>query len=192
MKNNGKLPVIVLAGFSCAGKSTISKRLASLCGFDLIDQHIVYKEIANAKGYERARYWLADVGSEVFIRATTLENVRRINDLKLSNGVIIDASCGPLMHNLMNSDLINARVINIAVTANEDLRIMRIVRRMACSDEEARTELFFRDSILSEWKLEKVMKEADFRVVNEDEIDHAVGQRIDWPTNRGIVKPLCN
>ncbi len=184
-----KLPVIVLAGFSCAGKSTISKRLIDLYGFDLMEQYVIYSGIAYTKGYKRTRYWLAEVGDEVFVKETTLENVRRINALKGSKGVVIDASYGPVMDEILRSSLINARIIVVAVKADEILRAVRMAGRMGATDEEAQVELTFRDSFLSEVNLDEVLEKADFEVVNRSGIEDALSQLAEELTKLGIHKP---
>ena len=92
-----KRPVIVLAGFSCTGKSTIAERLVDLYGFNLMEQYVIYNSIAVAKGYRRTRYWLAEVGNEVFVKEITLETVRRINALETSKGIFLNTNyCPPI------------------------------------------------------------------------------------------------
>lgn len=176
MATERKLPVIVLAGFSCAGKSTISKRLVDLYGFDLMEQYVIYSGIAYSKGYKRTRYWLAEVGNEVFVKETTLENVRRINELESSRGVVLDASYGPVMDNILRSSLINAQLIVVSIRADEAMRAVRMAGRMGATDEEARVELTFRDSFLSEVNLENVLEKADFEVVNRKGTEDALNQ----------------
>jgi dephospho-CoA kinase len=184
-----KLPVIVLAGFSCAGKSTISKRLVDLYGFDLMEQYVIYSSIAYAKGYKRTRHWLAEVGNEVFVKETTLENVRRINAIKESKGVVIDASYGPVMDEILRSSLINAQIIVVAVKADEAMRAVRMAGRMGATDEEAKVELTFRDSFLSEVNLEEVLEKADFEVVNRSGVEDALNQLANELAKLGIPKP---
>jgi len=158
--------VIVLAGFSCAGKTTISRLLADLCGYDLMDQRQIYSRIALARGYERTRDWLSSVGGEVFVKETTLETIRRIKALPASRGVVIDASYGPAMHEQLRSGLANIRIIVVSIRAVESERAMRMAGRMNASEEAAGTELDFRDNFLKEVNLEAVLAEADIKVVN--------------------------
>lgn len=175
---NDKLPVIVLAGYSCAGKSTISKGLVDHYGFNLMEQYVIYHNIAMKKGYKRTRYWLADIGNETFVKETTLETVRIINALDESKGVIIDASYGPVMDTILRSGLINAKVITIHVNAvNQDVRVKRMMGRLGgASEEEARTELTFRDSFLKDVGLENVIAKADFEILNRGNIEDVLEQ----------------
>lgn len=181
--------VIVLAGFSCTGKSTISKRLVALYGFNLMEQYVVYNSIAVAKGYKRTRHWLAEIGNEFFIKETTLETVRRINALEASKGIVIDASYGPLMHAILRSSLINTRIIVITVITDQDVRTRRIAGRIGAFEEEAKVELAFRDGFLKEVNLEKVMEEADFEVANNDSIEEVLNQIVNELAKLGIPKP---
>lgn len=184
-----KLPVIVLAGFSCAGKSTLSKRLVDLYGFDLVEQYVVYSSIAHTRGYKRTRHWLADVGNEVFVKETTLESVRRINSLEGSMGVVIDASYGPLMDDILRSGLVNVHLVVVAIKADERLRAVRMASRMGVPDKEALEELTFRDGFLSAVNLELIMEGADIEVVNKGDINEVLGQMVDELARLGIPKP---
>lgn len=183
-----KRPVIVLAGFSCAGKSTISKRLVDLCSFDPMEQYVIYNAIAMAKGYKRTRHWLAEVGNEVFVKETTIETVRRINALADSKGIVVDASYGPVMDTILRSSVINARIVVIAVSADQSVREKRMAGRMGGSDDEAKVELVFRDDFLREVNLEEVMRKADFEVVNKSSIEEALNQIASNFSTLGILK----
>lgn len=187
--SNNKLSVIVLAGFTCAGKSTISKRLVDLYGFDLMEQYVIYRSIAMTKGYKRTRHWLAEVGNEIFIKETTLETVRCINSLADSHGVVIDASYGPAMDVILRSSLMNARIIMISVRSDQNVRAKRMAGRMGTSDEEAQIELSFRDDFLIEVNLEEVMEKADFEIVNKGNVEDIVYQIVDKLADFGILKP---
>ena len=184
-----KRPVIVLAGFSCTGKSTIAERLVDLYGFNLMEQYVIYNSIAVAKGYRRTRYWLAEVGNEVFVKEITLETVRRINALETSKGIVIDASYGPLMDTILRSSLINTRIIIVAVGTEQSVRERRLVGRMETSDEEAKVELAFRDGFLEEVNLKKIMEEADFEVVNKGNIEEVLDQIANELAKLGVLKP---
>lgn len=187
-----KLPVIVLAGFSCAGKSTISKKLIDIYDFDPMEQYVIYSSIAYAKGYRRTRYWLADVGNKVFVKEITLENVCRINALKESRGVIIDASYGPVSDNILRSSLINARIIVVAIKADKAMRTVRMAGRMGATKEEAQIELTFRDNFLSEVNLEEVMSKADFEIINKSGVENALHHLVNKLAKLGISKPQAD
>ncbi|MBI1864069.1 AAA family ATPase [Candidatus Woesebacteria bacterium] len=165
------LPLIIFAGYSCSGKSTVSKRLIDRYGFDLMEQYVIYREIAMTKGFKRTRYWLADVGNEVFVSETTVETVRRIQALTNSKGVIIDVSYGPRMHAILNSSLPNARIITIAISAESEERVKRMMGRMGASLEEAEVELTFRDKFLSEIGLQTIIEASEFRIKNKGSVE---------------------
>ncbi|MFH1461289.1 MAG: AAA family ATPase [Patescibacteria group bacterium] len=169
-----KFLIVVLAGFSCSGKSIISKKLSDLYGFDLMEQHIIYKNIAFSKGYKRARHWLRDVGKEIFIKETTLETIRQIKSLTKSKGVIIDAHYGPKMHSFLSSELPETKVITILLTSNKNIRVKRMTRRINKPVKEAIEELNFRDDFLKTAGLKKIKGKADFIVVNNDSLETAL------------------
>lgn len=174
--------IIVLAGFSCAGKSTIAKRLADLYNFDLMAQHIIYHDIAASKGYRRARHYLAAVGPKEFVKETTVETVRRVKALGRSKGVIIDASYGPLSCQILQQEFSETQIITIAVSVNGNMRLGRMMERMGTSRIKAEQELIFRDGFLKAVGLEQIMELADFSISNSEGIKLVVAE---------IAKKLC-
>lgn len=111
-----KLPVIILAGWSCAGKSTVAKKLADTILFDLIDVYEVYHDIAVSKGYKRSRYWLHKVGGRIFANETTFRIVDYIKLFNESCGVVIDASFGARMNSVLRKELSEIHIINCLTT----------------------------------------------------------------------------
>lgn len=169
-------PVIILAGFSCSGKSTTSKKLVNRYRFDLMEQYVIYHNISSSKGYKRTRYWLADVGNENFVSEITVETVRRIQNLSSSKGVVIDASYGSRMHAILSSTLPNAQIITIAITTNQEERVQRMKGRMGSSLEGAEVELTFRDKFLSDVGLQDIIDKAEFKVENKGSIESVISE----------------
>lgn len=126
-----KLPVIILAGWSCSGKSTTAKKLVDITSFDLIEVYKKYHRIAVSKGYRRSREWLYDVGGVIFSAETFLRIARYITILKCASkhtikGFIIDASFGAKMNFLLRKKVSNIHIINIAVLCKKEIRLNRM------------------------------------------------------------------
>ncbi len=184
-KQNNKV-LIVLVGFSCAGKSTIAKKLSELCKLEFLDQNKIYHSIAISKGYKRSRDWLKEVGSIIFTEETVKETIKCFRSISGKTGAVIDASYGLSMHSILHSDLSEARIIVISVLANRNLRLQRMMGRINASRKEADKELVFRDNFLKKVKIEDIMSECDLEVINEDDINSAVEKIVQWLIKENI------
>lgn len=178
--------VVILAGYSCAGKSTLTAAIEEKYGFSPMHQQPIYKDLATEKGYERTREWLAAVGNDVFITETAVETARRIRELEDPKGVIIDASYGELMHKALLDNLSNARLVIVSVQAEPERRTIRMMGRMNAARTEAETERLFRDGFLKEVGLDAVMQQADFTVTNTKGLDDAMKQIAEGFSRLGI------
>lgn len=171
------LPIIILSGWSCAGKSTIAEILAGDISFDLIKIYEVYHSLSIKKGFSRSREWLAKVGDEEFVKETMYEIVSKIKLLEYSKGIVIDASFSFLMNCIINVNFPNARVINIAILSNYKNRLKRMVKRMNVSSIiKAINEMKFRDEFLEDIYLINFLAKSDFEVSNniDDNIEKVI------------------
>jgi len=167
--DNKQLKVIVLSGWSCAGKSIIAEILAKDISFDLIKIYDIYHSLALKKGYSRSREWLFEAGDEEFVKETVYEIVSKIKSLEYSKGIIIDASFAFLMNSVLNFKLPDARIINIAILSRFKFRLKRMEKRMNIDycDEKGIKELIFRDNFLGDIHLARFLAEVNFNVWNE-------------------------
>lgn len=169
-----KIPILILAGFSCAGKSTITSLLSTQYCFELVDQRNIYHKLAVSKGYRRTRHWLADVGNETFVSETTKETIRRIREIKITRGVIIDTTYGEMMVSMLKKAFPGESLIIISVIADRKTRINRMMRRLNSSRTEAIKELKFRDDFLTEVGVEGIMSLAEIEISNTKNIQDTI------------------
>lgn len=180
MKNQDQNKIVLLAGWSCTGKSTISNLVSKQLGFILMDQNEIYHDLSCSKGYERAREWLADVGREVFIRETVAETIRRMGIQGENTGFVIDATYGELMVEMLRDAFPGSKLFVIYVFSDPEIREGRMMGRLGGVEREiAKQELGFRDGFLSESGLERVISEADYVVDNSCDIEESVRQMTD-------------
>ena len=172
--DNLNSPVIVLAGFSAVGKTTLGGIYSELYGLDYIDHQKLVHQLAEQKGYERARYWLADVGTVHFVRESVHEMVTRISSSKNDVGILIDASYGEFMIQLLKESFPQRRIVIVSVEAGEEVREMRMMGRMGAERGVAIQELKFRDRFLRGVGVEGTMLNADITVHNTRELDQTI------------------
>lgn len=179
-----KLLIIVLAGWSCSGKSTIAKKLANIYEFHLIELYDVYHELAIKKGYNRSREWLKEVGNDEFVTKTVFEiiDIIKLRRRYGSKGFIIDASLGEGMDFSLDyflRDVISAEndvnIVNIPIFSPYYLRLHRMeIRLNTLCTKDAIKELLFRDRFLRAVNLDYVIRKANFSVWNISTLEKVV------------------
>lgn len=163
--------IVFLAGYSAAGKSTLAREMQEKWGYTLIEHQPLVHNIALREGCKRARHWLAKVGVEKFAEESTNEMVQRTKkafDEEGATKVVFDVSYGARMFDLFQKEFPNMFILVTSVIADEDTRAMNIQKRMGTeSEEEAKTELHFRDSFLQEVGVDEVIQQSAIQVVNK-------------------------
>ncbi len=160
--------IIVLAGLSCVGKSTIGKAFCEKYDFDFINQQEIYRKIAKSKGYTLAREWLADVGNEVFARETMDAVAREIPNKKSEQGILVDEAYGTRSLDYLKSFFPERKFVIVAVSANQRSREQRMEGRIGAEREAARKEIYFRDNFLIHSGIADVLKIAETTLENKD------------------------
>lgn len=170
-----EFPILILAGYSGVGKSTIAPVLCERYGFHYINHQKLLHSLAEAKGYKRSRYWLAEVGTQSFIENSLTEMVNVIKREKESaKGFLIDAAYGDQMVEILKKSFPDGEVIVISVLASPETREQRIMGRMGAERESATVEMQFRDNFLVGAGLERLLKNPDFEVNNMGELAKTV------------------
>lgn len=169
MKN---FPIVLLAGYSGAGKSTVAQKFADAYGFNFINHQRLVHDLATSKGFERARYWLASVGNKTFAEESAKEMVRLIKEKGETRGIIIDVTYGTEMIEEIKNNFRDCKIYVVGFFADFETRKERIMGRMGAEREAASVEMDFRDSFLREVGLETVITgKLDFSLTNSGKIE---------------------
>lgn len=170
-----QFPILILAGYSGVGKSTIGPTLCEKYGFHYINHQKLLHGLAEARGYKRSRYWLADVGVDSFAEESVNEMINVINNKKdNAKGFLIDAAYGNKMFERLKKSFPDNEVIVISILASPETREQRIMGRMGVERNMAVVEMQFRDNFLIEVGLEGVLTNPDFEVHNMGELNMAI------------------
>lgn len=163
--------IIFLAGYSAAGKSTLARELRDNWEYHLIEHQPLVHGIALNKGYERARYWLADVGAAQFANESAKEMVVRTRKV-LNEGetkIVFDVVYGLKMLKLFQNEFPDIFRLVISIIADEDTRKNNIKKRMGTeSNSDATKELHFRDNFLHEVRVDEVIQQSDIKITNKN------------------------
>lgn len=163
--------MIFLAGYSAAGKSTLARELRDNYGYQFVEHQPLVHEIAQSKGYERARHWLADVGVEQFanesVKAMILKAKGELNKGEIK--IVFDVAYGLKMIELFRNEFPDIFRLVVFVISDDQTRASNIQKRMGTkSTIAAKTELHFRDDFLSKVGVDKVIQQSDIRVINKN------------------------
>jgi dephospho-CoA kinase len=163
--------MVLLAGYSAAGKSTLGRELRDNWGYELIEHQPLVHKIASNKGYERARHWLAEVGNNEFANESNREMVSRAKEIlnEDKDKIVFDVAYGKEMLEVFQREFPNIYIIIVSIIAGEDVRVKNIQKRMNTeSISEAEKELHFRDNFLHEIGLDDVLQQSNINITNKD------------------------
>lgn len=168
--SNASGVLLLLAGYSACGKTTLGIRLRDEFGFCFVEHQALVHELANRKGCERARHWLAKVGMRKFMDETTREMMRLVSEAVSKGGkrVVIDVVYGDDMVEKFRKKFRALDVCVVSVVASEATRIGRIKKRMgAKSRREAIEELRFRDKFLRDAGVDLAIAKSRVQIKND-------------------------
>jgi len=163
--------IIFLAGYSAAGKSTLAQELYTNWDYSFVEHQPLVHEIAFKKGYQRARYWLSEVGVNQFAKESTQEMILRTKKFfhEDKEKIVFDVTYGREMLKLFQREFPNIYILVVSIIAEEDVRLKNIQKRMGTeSYSKAQKELRFRDGFLREAGLNEVLKQSNIEVRNEN------------------------
>ncbi|MEK7521415.1 MAG: hypothetical protein AAB599_01260 [Patescibacteria group bacterium] len=125
-------PVLILAGYSGAGKTTIAREFSRRFGYGFIEHQKLVHDIAKSRGFARARHWLHETGINNFVNDSLLEMHSRINLLKETGikGVITDVAYGENMIRSFKGWFPQSQVIVASVLVDKKIRESRVGGRM--------------------------------------------------------------
>jgi len=187
--------IVILAGYSAAGKSTLGKELRDNWGYGFIEHQPLVHDLAVNKGYERARHWLAAEGLEQLTTNSTSEMVLKTREM-IGDGkdkIVFDVGYGLAMLDLFKKEFPEIFILIVSVVSQEDIRLEHIQKRMkSVSVETARSELNFRDGFLRQVGLDELLDQSDLEITVNDrpvreiaqELNNKIERLNDDPNNR--------
>jgi dephospho-CoA kinase len=158
---------IFFTGYSCCGKTTISKLLEEREGYHFINIHAILSKIAREKGYERSRFMYKDIGIEKEMLLVTEYLFEYLNNSNYFKIVIDDVFSKSFLFSL-NEHFTKENKILIAIISNNEKRLKRMASRIGVDEEFAAKELQLYDTVKNEAKLEEVINESKYVIRNDD------------------------
>ena len=138
--------VLCLTGFSCVGKTSVSKLLMEKYNYKLISVRNVSHELAMKNGYSRTREWLIDTTVAEYLKRCREEILSMVNDNISTNIVIDDLFDIELWNDIAKN--YESLLINLCI--DEKTRINRMcIRESFVSVSMGHEELRFLDG----WKI---------------------------------------
>mgnify|MGYP001562563870 CR=1 FL=1 len=169
--------IILLTGFSASGKSTLAKILGEKLEMDMLSVRALVDDITQRSGFERTRYWLADIGISKALEQLNEEIIYAIKlREKNNNGVIIDDLIDPKLVAILRDQFPEDIITVVAVKVDRKLRLQRVVERMGILAKDAIKELRFLDRIKQEAGLAQAMCFAEIEVENQRSIEEVTSE----------------
>lgn len=174
------MKIILLAGFSAAGKSTLTRHLSEKYGlYQLKHQELVHG-LAVDRGYERARYWLTSIGQDEFMRISLNAMINTIHSH--SEGIILDVVYGRNMIEAIYKEFTGHKIFTVYLDIPRETRLRQIMGRMKESSTQiAETELNFRDNFLERARVQELKEVSNLvldQVNNIDETAEFIWSRL--------------
>ncbi|MEY8519113.1 polyprenyl synthetase family protein [Lachnospiraceae bacterium 29-84] len=155
--------IICLTGFSCTGKTTASKLIATQHNFSVISVREVSHEIAQSHGYSRTREWLKKISTADYLlecRKSILANLRYDNQ----DYIIDDLFDLQLWNDIKD----NFDSVLISLSATEQSRSLRMVKRENRDELSSLQELSFLDGCKQSFGIDSVIHASSFTISVDD------------------------
>lgn len=161
------MKLVLLTGYSCTGKTTISKLLSEREGFYFISIHAIISKIAIERGYLRGRKWFKNEGIQSISKILSeflCSFVKQSNEDK----IVIDDIYDLNLLNSINENFPNSKSMLIALKSMNSCRLNRMSERAEADITTAESELKLYDSFKFEAGIEAVIEKADFFIMNTE------------------------
>lgn len=178
--------ILLFAGLSASGKSTIASCISHDGPFELISERRILHTLALRRGFNRTREWLAREGIAAVLEAARTETVQLIKSIKEEGGVVIDGSYDYKLPGSIKQAFPSTRLTLISITLDQDLREERMRLRLGKTFEEAQRELALIDGFKLAAGIEEIIKQADISVDNSTTLEQSVKFLQDELATRGI------
>jgi len=166
--------IILLTGPSATGKSTIAEFLGDAFQLPVLGEREILRSLAHPHGFTRTRHWLAEVGVNAVLNAALAETVRKIQEEKNEQGIILDGSYDRRLPQTLREVFSGERVLIISVAAEERIREERMMKRMGTTTEEALSEMQLIDRFKEYAGMAEIIRDADLVVENNRSIDEVM------------------
>lgn len=163
--------ILLFTGLSAAGKSTLAGEINLDLQYGMVNERALLHDLARSKGYDRTRQWILTSDDQETLPLARDNTVTRINSLNENHdGVILDGCYDSQVPSTLAQEFPTAKIILIAVTIPDSLRLARMIQRLGTTYQDAVAE---RD-LIDGWKkrvgVEELIDSADILVVNDDKI----------------------
>lgn len=152
--------VLCFTGWSCTGKTTVSKVLEENFSYILLSVRNISHELAIENGYSRTREWLKNTDIKTYLkecREKIIEIIKKLPD----NNIVIDDLFDWDLYLELNKKFDTRLVL---FTVSEEDRLPRIKQRTGFDDKVSKKELQLLDSYKIDFGIEKVMKDASITI----------------------------
>lgn len=165
---------LLFTGSCGAGKSTLARAVGDTFGIPVIEERQVVRGIAGSRGFRRSRDWLFSTTLEEVEKAALAETLRLIHQNAVAAEIIIDGFYDPGLLPKLKSEFPNSRMYVMAVEADENTRLQRVMAREELTVDEAIAEIKLLDGLKEMVGMGRLISEATLRIDNNRPLDEVV------------------
>jgi geranylgeranyl diphosphate synthase type I len=154
---------VFFTGFSCTGKTTISKLLEEREGYHFISTHIILSKIAREAGFKRSREMYKSIGINKEMLLVTEYIIQYLKENQFDKVVIDDIFDNNLLYSLYHTFQDNRKLL-ISFESNHEKRLERMAERLGENSGAAQSELNLYDTVKNEAGIADVMPQAMYSI----------------------------
>lgn len=169
--------IICLTGFSCIGKTTISRLYETQEGYSLISTRLISHNLSLKNGYMRTREWLRQTSIDNYLLECRKEFMKQLSN-NTQNYIIDD-----LFDIILWNDIKNKyKSVLISMSLPERIRIERMQKREQLNLINAKQELKFLDDWKKMFGIQEVIDSANINLdvsnLSSSEVVKSINQYI--------------
>lgn len=170
--------VIIIAGKTGAGKSTLCKRLQEYFDFPLLSFANMGKEFATKKGYQRIRQCHLDMKLEDFIEGIsnhifhTIDTQLHTCDFILVDGLYIEKTITKLKEKY--------ECIVIYLKTSNTIRYERIAKRLSITIEQAKKENKIKEKLKDDVGIESLIKNSNHTIDGDKDKEVVFNKTVEY------------
>jgi cytidylate kinase len=159
---------ILFTGYSCSGKTTIGKLLATRNNWLLVNVHYFLSKDARELGYVRARDFYVDQGNKKVTEMVAEAMLKYTNENGGYSNIVIDDIYDEYLLEEINSNFPDFSKLLISFNADYHKRLDRMSERTGLELQEEKADLALYDRFKDKSDIASIIHKSDYVLENDN------------------------